>query len=128
MKERLGIAPLDSPAPARRAAGSTSPDTEGDGDAMVLTEQDVEAVARRTVELLRGERAGSFALVGARELAESLGVSVDYVYEHASELGALRLGGGRKARIRFEVDTARRALEARRTSPEPPRKSGAQRR
>jgi excisionase family DNA binding protein len=95
---------------------------------MVLTEQDVEAVARRTVELLRGERAGSFALVGARELAEHLGVSVDYVYEHAGELGALRLGGGRKARIRFEVATARRALEARQTSLERPRKSGAQRR
>ena len=111
MDDRLGIGHLDSLGPLEAAEPAV--DGNDDGDAMVLTEQDVEAVARRTVELLRGERAGSFALVGARELAGQLGVSVDYVYEHASELGALRLGGGRKARIRFEVDTARRALEAR---------------
>jgi len=40
-------------------------------------------------------------------------VSLDYVYAHATELGAMRLGPGPKARIRFDLDNARRALEAR---------------
>ena len=34
------------------------------------------------------------SLVDARALAEYLGVSVGYVYEHAAELGARRLGSG----------------------------------
>jgi excisionase family DNA binding protein len=84
---------------------------------MPLSAEDVEAVARRIVELLRSEAASTFKLVDARELAALLGVSVDYVYEHAAELGALRLGSGRKARIRFDADTARQALESRRRRP-----------
>lgn len=96
---------------------------------MALSAEDVEAVARRTVELLRGDQASTFALVDARELAAMLGVSVDYVYGHSSKLGAVRLGSGRRARIRFDVDVARRALEAsRRRPPGRPRKSGAERR
>jgi hypothetical protein len=84
---------------------------------MVLSAEDVEAVARRTVELLRGDRQPTFALVGAGELAGLLGVSAAYVYGHATELGAIRLGSGRRARIRFDVDLARRALEASRRQP-----------
>jgi hypothetical protein len=78
----------------------------------VLSNEDVNAVARRTVELLRNERARTFALVDARELADQLGVHVSFVYAHATELGAIRLGNGRKARIRFELDRARELLEA----------------
>jgi hypothetical protein len=55
----------------------------------------------------------TFGFVGARELAEELGVSLDYVYAHAAELGGVRLGSGPKARIRFDLDRARQALEAR---------------
>jgi hypothetical protein len=94
---------------------------------MTLSAEDVEAVARRTVELLRGERPATFALVDARELAaDRLGVHPSFVYAHAAELGAMRLGNGRKARIRFDVDRARQAPDARRRrSPGRPRKSGA---
>jgi excisionase family DNA binding protein len=93
-----------------------------------LLAEDIEAIARRIVELLRNEHATVFKLVDARELAALLGVSVDYVYEHASELGALRLGGGRKARIRFDADTARQALASRGRRPEDPRTRVASRR
>jgi len=82
-----------------------------------LSAEDVEAVARRTVELLRDDRPSTFALIDARELAGQLGVSVDYVYEHATQLGAIRLGNGRRARIRFDLATARDALEATRRRP-----------
>jgi hypothetical protein len=83
----------------------------------MLSAEDVEAVARRTVELLRGDRPTVFALVDARQLAALLGVSVDYVYGHTTQLGAVRLGSGRRARIRFDVDVARRALDESRSWP-----------
>jgi hypothetical protein len=76
---------------------------------------DVEAIAEATARKL-AELVGTpstFGLVDARELAEGLGVSLDYVYAHAAELGAMRLGAGPKARIRFDHDRARQALEAR---------------
>ena len=43
-------------------------------------------------------------LVDARTVADYLGVSVAYVYEHADELGARRLGDGPKARLRFSLE------------------------
>jgi hypothetical protein len=85
-----------------------------------LTAGDVEAIAeataRKVVDIVRTPST-TFGLVAARELAEDLGVSIDYVYAHATELGAMRLGSGPKARIRFDLDQARRALEARRRPP-----------
>jgi hypothetical protein len=89
---------------------------------VTLSEGDVEAIAeataRKLVEFV-GERGRTFGLVGPRELAEGLGVSLDYVYAHATELGAMRLGSGPKARIRFDLDRARQSLEARRTARPP---------
>jgi hypothetical protein len=38
---------------------------------------------------------GTFALVDRRQLARDLGVSLDCVYAHATELGAPRLGSER---------------------------------
>ncbi|MGZ6622995.1 MAG: hypothetical protein ACXVHD_25625 [Solirubrobacteraceae bacterium] len=82
----------------------------------ILTASDVEAIveaiARKVVEIVDA-RSTTFGLVDARELAEELGVSIDYVYAHAAELGAMRLGSGPKARMRFDLDGARQALEAR---------------
>ena len=82
----------------------------------LLTAGDVEAIAEATARKLAeivGSPAPTFGLVDARELAADLGVSPDYVYAHATELGAMRLGFGPKARIRFDLDRARQALEAR---------------
>ena len=82
----------------------------------ILTASDVEAIveaiAQKVVEIVDA-RSTTFGLVDARELAEELGVSIDYVYAHAAELGAMRLGSGPKARIRFDLDEARQALESR---------------
>lgn len=49
-------------------------------------------------------------LVSAAELALTLGVTRGYVYAHADELGAERLGAGPRARLRFDLDRARRVL------------------
>lgn len=46
-------------------------------------------------------------LLTPAELAAWLAVDRAYVYEHAQELGALRLGDGPKARLRFDLDVVR---------------------
>lgn len=38
----------------------------------------------------------------ARQVAAHYGVTLGFVYQHADELGCVRLGGGRRARIRFD--------------------------
>lgn len=73
----------------------------------------VEAIARRVVELLSEQTADPPAvrLVDAAELARRLGVDRDWVYAHASQLGAVRLGGPR-GRLRFDVEVVRERLDA----------------
>jgi hypothetical protein len=100
--------------------GQAAPHSQGPAVAVTLSAGDVEAIAEATARKLAefvGDRGKTFGLVGPRELAEGLGVSLDYVYAHATELGAMRLGSGPKARIRFDLDGARRALEARAQRP-----------
>lgn len=63
-------------------------------------------------------------LVDAQTLAAYLGVNVGYVYEHADELRARRLGTGPKARLRFSIPDVDAALmspcsEGRKSEPEP---------
>ena len=84
--------------------------------ATTLRPGDIEAIAAATAARLSeivGSGAMTFGLVDARQLAQELGVSLDFVYSHAGELGAMRLGSGPRARIRFDLDRARQALEAR---------------
>lgn len=49
----------------------------------------------------------SSRLVDAAAVAEALGVSRRWVYEHASELGAQQLGTGSRPRQRFDLNVAR---------------------
>lgn len=51
-------------------------------------------------------------LMTAAELARRLGVARSYVYEHAGRLGAVRLGDGKRPRLRFDPRVARQALPA----------------
>jgi hypothetical protein len=70
----------------------------------------VEAIARRTVELLRSDLVpASPDLVDAAQVAVALGVSRQWVYEHAENLGGERLGDGVRPRWRFDLEVARRA-------------------
>ncbi|HEX5374631.1 MAG TPA: hypothetical protein VFW48_00570 [Solirubrobacterales bacterium] len=84
--------------------------------AVHLDDASVEAVAHRVAELLRGESTAG-ELVDVAEVARRFGVSRDYVYEHADDLGAVRLGDGPKARLRFDPETVAGRLGA--SSPEP---------
>jgi hypothetical protein len=66
---------------------------------------------RRLVELLIEPQSKPTASgpVDATALAAELGVSRAFVYDHADELGAIRLGSGPKGRLRFDLETAREA-------------------
>jgi len=77
----------------------------------------VERIAVRVVELLeRSAPAGG--LVDAATLARRLGVSRDYVYRHAAELGAQPVGGdrGRGRPLRFDLELAVERATGRDTS------------
>src|SRR3954454_20663959 len=75
---------------------------------MTLDREDVEAIALRVAELLRPTVA--IGLVGVDEVVARFGVSRSYVYEHARELGVIRLGEGPKARLRFDLERVSHAL------------------
>jgi hypothetical protein len=72
---------------------------------MRLEPEDIEAIAERVVERLTQEtrpRAG-IGLATAAEVAELYGVSVSWVYANKSRLGAVLVGDGPKARLRFNL-------------------------
>jgi predicted DNA-binding transcriptional regulator AlpA len=76
---------------------------------MALTDSEIEAVAARVVELLHSPR-DSRELVDAREIARRFGISRAYIYDHSEELGAIRLGPGPRARLRFDPAEVGRLL------------------
>lgn len=91
---------------------------------MTLDEEDIEAIAVRVARLMGSTRPTGLSLLDPKELAAALRVSVDYVYAHAADLGAMRLGDGPKARLRFDLHTARQAMRARK---QPPRQATVRR-
>ncbi|MGH2882737.1 MAG: hypothetical protein ACRDPA_08605 [Solirubrobacteraceae bacterium] len=102
---------------------------EGDTTELALTDEALDALADRLADRLATRLASAsratqktFALVDARGLAAELGVSVDYVYRHQAELGAMPLGDSPKARLKFDLDRARQALDARRRRSYRPRR------
>jgi hypothetical protein len=66
----------------------------------MLDDEDIEAIADRVAAKLRLPTDG---LVGVRDVARALGMSRAWVYRNADELGAQRLGGGRKPALRFDL-------------------------
>lgn len=75
-----------------------------------LDPQTVEAIARRVVELLEKRGLQRRELVDAAELARRFGIERSWVYSHAIELGAVKLGTGAKPRLRFDPEIAARVL------------------
>jgi hypothetical protein len=75
-----------------------------------LDAETVEAIARRAVELLEARGLQKRELVDAAELARRFGIERSWVYSHAIELGAVKLGSGPKPRLRFDPQIAARVL------------------
>jgi hypothetical protein len=69
-----------------------------------LTSETIEVLAQRIAKLVRVDRptAQPPRLMNAAEVAQWCGVDRSWVYTHADELGARRLGGGERPRLRFD--------------------------
>lgn len=80
---------------------------------MRLDPDDIEAIARRVAELLASRTRPGEAVryLDAARLADVLGVERDWVYAHARQLGAIRLGGPH-GRLRFDLHLVQRNLSA----------------
>ncbi len=91
-----------------------------------LDPQTIEAIARRVVELLEKRGFQSRELVDAAELARRFGIERTWVYSHAIELGAVKLGSGAKPRLRFDPEVAARILRraGEESAADPPTRSG----
>jgi hypothetical protein len=92
---------------------------------ITLDPEAAEAIARRVVVLLEEKGLRRRELIGAAELARRLGVDRSWVYSHAIELGAVKLGEGPRARLRFDPEIAARALRklGDGSAPDPPARS-----
>jgi hypothetical protein len=67
-----------------------------------------ERIAGRVAEILTGGHSLNRTQnewLTAGQLAARLGVTAQWVYDHQNELGAIKLGSGRKPRLRFPADT-----------------------
>ena len=78
---------------------------EQDGE-LRLDPESIEALACRLAELLspRETPRPRAQLITAEEVAQWWGIGRRWVYDHADDLGARRLGGGRRPRLRFDPD------------------------
>lgn len=70
------------------------------------------ALARALAPHLADHGGTAGGLVDAQAVADALGVSRSTVYDHAADLGGLRLGDGPRARLRFDLHDARRRWTA----------------
>ena len=99
--------------PRRRGLGAIARQVAVD-----LTPQAIEQIATRVAQLLHRaqhnqehtEPREPVGMVTVSQLATYLKLNAAWVYEHADELGAIRIGDGPKARIRFDLHTAKAAL------------------
>jgi len=73
-----------------------------------LDSASVEAIARRVVELLGSNP----TLLDAAAVAQRLGRSREWVYRHADELGAVRLGDGDRPRLGFTPEKVAEYVDA----------------
>ena len=83
---------------------------------MSLEASDIESIAQRVAQLLdlapaRHDR----RYVDAAALAELLAIDRSWIYAHAEELGAIRVGGAR-GRLRFDVQHVSRMLAEERSA------------
>ncbi|HEX8106024.1 MAG TPA: hypothetical protein VF533_25640 [Solirubrobacteraceae bacterium] len=86
---------------------------------MTLEPDDVEAIAVRVLALVREELdRAPVRYVDASTLAKALSIDRSWIYAHADELQAVRLGGP-NGRLRFDLDLVRRLLHEAPATPQP---------
>jgi predicted DNA-binding transcriptional regulator AlpA len=74
----------------------------GPADVHAIAEAVADVLADRGLVVYAGPGA-SARVLNAREVSQLLGRSTHWVYAHATELGAIRMGNAPKARIGFDL-------------------------
>lgn len=98
------------------------------GCCMTLDDEDIEQIARRVAELVGSSQAiHTPRYVDATDLAQMLGIDREWVYAHARDLGAIRLGGPR-GRLRFDVRHVAELLAGSESTAKPARRTPSRRR
>jgi hypothetical protein len=87
-----------------------------------LEPDDIEAIADGVAERLaeRDRLRANIGFATAAEVAELYGVTTSWVYANKKRLGAVKLGDGPKARLRFDLERVEQELRPR-TASEPRR-------
>src|SRR4051794_22071389 len=103
--------------PPRGRGGSSSDEAGADPVTRRLAPEDVEAVARRVVELL-AEHAVTpqVGMVDTAAVARLVGMSEQWARDHAAELGGVRVGDGPRGELRFDLAVVRDRIAMRRLS------------
>ena len=80
---------------------------------LTLTDDQLAALAERVAEMLSAKTAPAQAggLVDAATIAAALGVSREWVYDHADQLAGVKVGTGDRPRRRFSLADALAAFE-----------------
>lgn len=81
----------------------------------LLDDATLEALARRVAARLQTEQAAPDRLLSAAQVATRLCVQRSWVYDHAEELGVVRLGDGPRPRLRFDPEVIAELTVRRRT-------------
>jgi hypothetical protein len=82
-----------------------------------LSRLDAEIIARRVVDALREEPMAKRGLLKTQEVARLFGVDAEWVRANRVPLGAVRLGDGPRARLRFPRQAIDAYLAARSVGP-----------
>ncbi|HEX5922922.1 MAG TPA: hypothetical protein VFY45_03765 [Baekduia sp.] len=91
------------------------------GDVRAIAEAIADVLAERGLVVYAGP-SGSARVLNAREVSKLLGRSAPWVYAHATELGAIRMGNGPKARIGFDLANIEQWKRDNQIRPPQPRK------
>jgi hypothetical protein len=82
---------------------------------MRLEADEIEAIAERVAERLaeRERPPANIGLATAAQVAKLFGVTTSWVYANKTRLGAVKLGAGPKARLRFDLERVEQELRPR---------------
>jgi hypothetical protein len=100
-----------------RVMATTNPDRPPSERDLAFVTQLAEALAPLVAAELRRGPETPDGLLSAAHVARLYGVDRGWVYDHARELGALRLGSGARPRLRFDPKQVAEALRG--TGPPP---------
>jgi len=96
------------------------------GDMRAIAEAIADVLAERGLVVYAGPNT-STRVLSAREVSKLLGRSTPWVYAHATELGAIRMGNGPKARIGFDLANIEQWKRDNQIRPPEPRKPARRR-